>query len=88
VEIDDDWEEPDRFWQVLSMGGFVTNMDDEEGRRVSDALAKEDHSVTVEDIYGDEAILICKHIVAMKIWTKRGGMRWKKRNARWQINDD
>lgn len=77
-ELEDDWEIPTRFWQVLSVGGFATNIDEEEKNRLDGARETKSHYVMVEDVYGDEVTLILQHIVAIKLWTARGGERWRK----------
>lgn len=77
----DDWEVPTRFWQILSVGGFATNIDDEEKRRLDDAMNMKSHSVTVEDVYGDEVTITLSYIIGIKLWTARGGLRWRKTKA-------
>jgi hypothetical protein len=75
---EDDWEAPKRFWQILGTGGFVTNVDDEEKGNIELALDNGKHTITVEDIYGDDVLVVLAHVSMMKLWTERGGIRWKK----------
>jgi hypothetical protein len=75
---EDDWEVPERFWQILGTGGFVTNVDDEEKSNIELALGSGKYTITVEDIYGDDVLVVLAHVSVMKLWTKRGGARFKK----------
>ena len=74
--IEDDWEQPDEFWQVLQVSGFAHNVDK---ASIDDLLySPSEDPISVVDIYGDEVMIWRKHIVAIKQWTKRGGERWRK----------
>lgn len=78
ADIEDDWEIPTRFWQVLSVGGFANNIDEEEKNRLDQAMKDNSPFVTVEDVYGDEVTIVFQYVVAIKLWTARGGLRWRK----------
>lgn len=88
IENEDDWEIPTRFWQILSVGGFATNIDEEEKNRLDEAMKQKSHSVVVEDVYGDEVTLYLSYVVAAKLWTARGGKRWRRTKEAANENDD
>lgn len=75
----DEWEPPDERWQICLIGGFVVNVAEADMKMVRSIIGNEGiDSVDVEDIYGDEAVIVVKHVVAIKQWTERGGQRYKK----------
>jgi hypothetical protein len=82
IEKRDDWEEPDEFWQVLGSGGFVVNMSKPDADSILDAIKRESKDlITIEDIYGDEAIILPWHVTFVRQWTKKGGERYKRAYA-------
>lgn len=76
----DTWEAPEHFWQILHHSGYVTNVSDEtyETMKMVTAEFSEPGFYEVKDIYGDEAMIKCESIIAIKHWTKTGGARWKR----------